>query len=543
MLIILCQIALLSSGVRAQHFFPAALAPGYLKMHESLLEKTFDEHASLREKRSINGMPDSGRWYWMIKIVRSSTAQPCTGIPLNARWVITAAHCTINETEGVLAIDYTANLGDQTEDKTVTAIKNYSQIHGARIPVKRIVKHPNSEAAKDDRASGIASTQNPATTPQTEAFAGGHVGVNDIALLELSFPLPVEVVNKTPPVNFNEVNIKPNLKATMAGYGDGYGTNPQNVPHYYSSTLRSFKKGDLKILTLPVKKKPKRGKVNSGPKRCKRLLSGNAEADNPMICDTGAPIPSNGDSGGPLVSNNMIIGTLYGGDTYSDMSFRTKDGAAVFEMERIKFEPILYHKHLITSNAGFQWTDHKIIPEGQGFSPVTTNYKKDDSGMAVVPVCRVKNADNSWSYGTMTKYIGLKHCRYSFYGFYRHKVAQLEDINFQVASGWENQNSESDAKIVWKKLHKKHLTPTSSSTTPIAIDFDSKGNSLYLCALISDEDGGTTHLENGEFGIISKQSKRCKIGNKAFRFSPNRNRFFWVLSIQSPMHQTQFSNQ
>lgn len=530
MLAIVCQSSFLSFDALADK---ATLVSGDSEAQEQPweqpLEQWPDGQPPSRQKRSVNGTPDSGRWYWMVKVVKSSTAQPCTGIPLNARWVLTAAHCTTNETAGVLAIDYTANLGEQTEDEIATAIRKHSQALGSTITVKRIVKHPKSKAAKLDKSSGVAPTQRAATTYGTTSSTPDEVGVNDVALLELNAPLPPEIINVTPPLHFNKVDIKPRLKATMGGYGDGYGTNQKHAPHYYTSILRRFKDGHLKTLSLPVKKKVNRGKVNSGPKRCKRLLPAGANG-RIMICDTGAPFPSNGDSGGPLVSKNMIVGSLYGGDTYPNSSFMTNEGAAVFEMKRANFEPLAYHKHFITSYAGLHWNDHKSIPAGQNFSPLL-HYRMDNPEIPAGAVCRARNTDGNWSYGIMIKDGYRKDCRFNyFHGTSKDQKAQVYNQGFQIASGWKNQN-EADARIVWKKLHKKHLT--SPSATPIAIDYDANGNPLYLCALIGNENDSAVHLDNGEFGVISKHSKRCKIGNKGFRNSPGKNRSFWVLSIES----------
>lgn len=528
---ILCQAAFVSSAARAQHSPLAARSPGYSELQESLLKQSIDGQARFRRKRSVNGTPDSGRWTWMVKIIKSSTVQPCTGIPLNARWVLTAAHCTENETAGVLAVDYTANLGEQTEDTIATAIKKHREVCGSKIRVKRIIKHPESKAAKADVASGIVSA-----TAQTTVATPEVRGVNDVALLELSSPLPSEIIINTPPVNFNKVDIMPNTKATMGGYGSGYGTNPNNAPHYYTGTLRSLKKDNLNTLTMPVKKETVRG-GDSGSSQCKRLLPGNDDA-HILICDTGAPFPSHGDSGGPLVSNDMIVGTLYGGDTYPQPSFQTEDGTYVFKMKRSNFEPVAYHKQFITHYAGLHWNNYKDIPEGQNFSPLL-HYKADNSELPVGAVCRAKNTDDSWSYGIMTRGWYMKRCRFSYsYGSNKNQMVQVDSIAFQVASSWKHQSREAGAKIVWKKLHKKHLTPTSSSSSPIAVDFDPEGNPLYLCALIGDENNSTTHLDNAEFGVISQQSRRCKIGNKAYRTSLNKNQYFWVLSIEnSAAHQ------
>ena len=182
---------------------------------------------------------NNGQWPWTVSLVTKDwfpyDGHFCGGTLIRANWVVTAAHCMHGET--TKTVDVIANILDLTED------------NGQRVAVKRIIKHPNYNAATDN---------------------------NDLALLQLTEPVKNAV--SLPLVKDNPRLT--GMEATIVGWG---------LLNEHEDTYP----GVLQEASLPIQSN----------EACK-LSYGDYAITDKMLCAgylEGGLDSCSGDSGGPLM--------------------------------------------------------------------------------------------------------------------------------------------------------------------------------------------------------------------------------------------------
>jgi secreted trypsin-like serine protease len=199
------------------------------------------------ELRIVNGERATlGNWPWMVAIFHSNStpinAQFCGGSLIHPSWVLTASHCTDNET--VKSIKVVLGRHTLSQNKV-----------GQIIGIKKIIKHPGYNS-------------NP-TAPK-----------DDIALLQLEKPYTQAAVLQV--ANRYSDSLKVGAFATVIGWGK---TNPTDNNSY----AESLRQTNVPIVANAV---------------CNGPLSYRGDVRDTMFCagfQDGHTDACVGDSGGPLV--------------------------------------------------------------------------------------------------------------------------------------------------------------------------------------------------------------------------------------------------
>jgi secreted trypsin-like serine protease len=204
-------------------------------------------------KPQIVGGTDApvGKWNAIVALLKSNQSDPfnaqfCGGSLIAPEWVLTAAHCVVNDNNQV-AVAATINVGIG-----FTKLENPL----ARIPVTQIIVHPNYVSSGND---------------------------NDIALLKLSFSSNKDTIRAILPSETALADT--GINGLIVGWGALNGSDPQTFPV------------DLQESSVPI--------VSNST--CATQLNGIPITSN-MLCagfSGGGKDTCQGDSGGPLYVANQ----------------------------------------------------------------------------------------------------------------------------------------------------------------------------------------------------------------------------------------------
>ncbi len=209
---------------------------------------------------------EEGSWPWIAALIYSDCSssyydcQFCGGSLINAKWVVTAAHCVKNE-QG-------ENISPESVD-ILLGMHNLSTDTGERITVKRIISHPSYDDVSSD---------------------------SDIALLELDNSTTANILELV-----EDGFLVEELNATVIGWG-----NTSASESVYPEALQQV------VLPIISNEDCNEGFNNFGytdPITANMLCAGFAE---------GGKDSCQGDSGGPLVIQDQSTWKLAGVVSWGD---------------------------------------------------------------------------------------------------------------------------------------------------------------------------------------------------------------------------------